>query len=105
TWVRCRGKAAIFLWRSRDDDGIDSPLAKDNVEVRAKKAAVAMLLNNMLAGGRRQLRINLNTRRAINQCVTICDGRVHVIKQSHIGAVAAVDLCRVNDFDSSVAAD
>jgi hypothetical protein len=45
-----RGVVAILSGRPRDDDGIDSPLAQDNVQVRAKKAAVAMLLDDMLAG-------------------------------------------------------
>jgi hypothetical protein len=40
--------AAILCRRPRDDYGIDSPLAQDNVKVRAKKAAVAMLLDHMV---------------------------------------------------------
>jgi hypothetical protein len=41
--VPCCCAAAILGGRPRVDDGIDTPLAQDNVKVRAKKAAVAML--------------------------------------------------------------
>src|SRR2546427_218652 len=61
-----RGVAAVLGSRPRDDDGIDSPLTQDNVQVRAKKAAVAMLLDDMLAGCRRQLRVDVHARRAIH---------------------------------------
>src|SRR5205823_12849379 len=64
--VPCGGVAAILGSRPRDDDGIDTPLAQDKVQVRAKKAAVAMLLDDMLTGGRRQLRVDVHPRCAID---------------------------------------
>ena len=100
-----RGLAAVLGSGPRNDDGIDSPLPQDNVEVRAKKSAVSMLLDNMFADCRRQLRVDLHARRAINQCVTIGDRRMHVIKESHIAPVTAVHVRRVDDFDSGLAAD
>src|SRR3981081_457030 len=60
-----RGLAAILSSGPRDDNGIDSPLPQDNVEVSAKKAAVAMLLDNMLADCRRDLRVDLHARGTI----------------------------------------
>ena len=62
-----------------------------------------MLLDNMLSGCRRQLRVDLHPWRAINQRVTIGDRRMHVIKESHIASVTAVNVRRVDDFDSGLA--
>src|SRR5205814_1231376 len=97
--------AAILSGRPRDDDGIDSPLAQDNVQVRAKKTAVAMLLDDMLPGCRRQLRVDVHSRRAIHQYLTIGDRRMKVMEQSHIASIPAVHMRRVDDFDSGIAAD
>src|SRR3989442_789830 len=103
--VTRRSLAAILGGCPGDDDRIDSPFPQDNVQVRAEKAAVAMLLDDMFARCRRQLGVDVHARRAINQCVTIGDRRMKVIEQSHIGSIAAVHMRRVDDFDSGFTAD
>src|SRR6266404_531444 len=69
--VPCCCVAAILCARPRYDDSIDTPLAQDHLKVSSKKAAVAMLRDDMLTGCRRQIRVNVHTRCAIDQRITI----------------------------------
>src|SRR5438552_6799618 len=64
--VPCLCLAAILCGRPRYDDGIDTPLAQNHVQVRAKKATVAMLLDDMFTRCRRQIRVDVYTRCAID---------------------------------------
>jgi hypothetical protein len=82
--VPCCCVAAILGGRPRDDDGIDFPLAQDNVQVRAKKAAVAMLLDDMLTGCRRQLRVDVYPSDAILPMITLASkGHAAVVEQKN----------------------
>src|SRR5438270_13861389 len=63
--ARCR-MAAILRGRARDDHGIDTPLAQDHVKVSAIKTAVTMLLDDMLARCRSNLRVDVHSSTAID---------------------------------------
>src|SRR6266545_3782949 len=75
--------AAILGGRPRDDDGIDPPLAQDNVQVRAKKATIAMLLDDMLTGCRRQLRVDAPN----SICIKIASGGVTFVLPGRLWSV------------------
>src|SRR3954447_8225187 len=95
--------AAVFGCRSRDDNRVYPPLPQDYVEVRAEKTAIPMLLDDVLAGCRGKLGIDFHSRRAIHQRGAIGYWRVHVIKQTHVAAVATMDVGSVDHPNSDVA--
>ena len=64
--VPCGDVAAILIGRTGDNDGINSPFSQNNVQVRAKETAVAMLLDDVLPLCRRELRVNIHPRSSID---------------------------------------
>ena len=91
-----RRVTAILRRCSGDDDRVDAPFAQDDVEVRAEEAAVAMLLDHVLAGRRGEIGIDVHSRRAVHQGIPIGDRRVQVVEEAHVAAVAAMHMRRID---------
>jgi hypothetical protein len=68
------GVTAILGSRPRNDDGLDSPFPKDEVKISGEEAAVAVLLDDVFAGRRRQVAKNLNSLRSVDQASPIRNG-------------------------------
>ena len=64
-----------------------------------------MLFNYVLALCRRQILVDLNTRRLVNKAGSVGNRLVEIVVKSHIGTITAMYMRRIDNTDTFVSAE
>src|SRR6516164_6488675 len=99
------GVAAVFGSRARNDDRCDPPLAKNEIKVRRKECAIAMLLDNVFTRSGSETREDLDARCSIDQGRVVSNRWIQVVIKAHIGPVTSMYVSCVDDPDALLSAE